>query len=170
MKIKNKIKKRGYTLVELIIAVGLFAIVMMLVSGAYIVMINLTNRAQGSATGIYNLSFALETMTRTIRTGSNYSCNNSGDCVNGTTFSITNTDGMNVNYALSDGVITQNSVPLTDPSISVSSLNFNVSGTASSDNEQPHVNIKVLGTVLSERGKTESFTVETGATMRTPDL
>jgi len=164
-------KFRGYTLVELIVAVGLFALVMTLVSGAYIVMIGLTERAQGTATGIDNLSFALETMTRTIRTGTNYSCNYGGDCSGDTTFSVKNTVGTTMSYSLSNGVIKQNNVPLTDPSVVVSSLKFFVSGTTSGDNYQPYVTIAVSGTVSSgSGGKTESFTVETGATMRTPDL
>ena len=45
-------KSRGYTLIELIVAVGLFAVIMTLVSGAYIVMISVTERAQGMASGI----------------------------------------------------------------------------------------------------------------------
>lgn len=156
-------KMRGYTLVELIVAVGLFAIVMTLVSGAYIVMINLTQRTQGSATGIYNLSFALETMTRTIRTGTNYFGSES-------TFSVTNSNWEPMVYSLSSGAIAQNGVALTDPSVNVTSLNFNVSGATAGDNLQPYVTIIVSGTVSSERGSSESFTVETGATMRTPDI
>jgi len=165
-------KRRGYTLIELIIAIGLFALVMTLVSGAYIVMIGLTERAQGSATGINNLSFALETMTRNIRTGTNYNCGGSGDCQNGLdSFFFVNSKGIGMNYSLSNGVIMQDSVPLTDPSVTISSLKFFVSGTTAGDNYQPHITIVVSGTVSSGGGgKTESFTVETGATMRTPDL
>jgi len=167
-------KSRGYTLIELIIAIGLFAFVMTLVSGAYIVMIGLTERAQGTATGIDNLSFALETMTRTIRTGTNYYCSGAGDCSSGQNFSFTDAKGNPMSYSLSNGVIMQNNtVPLTDPSVVISSLLFSVSGTnpASADEyTQPHVTMYISGTVSAERGKTESFTVETGATMRTPDL
>jgi len=161
---------RGYTLVELVVAVGLFALVMTLVSGAYIVMIGLTERAQGMATGIDNLSFALETMTRTIRTGTDYSCNYGNDCSPGAIFSVKNARGTTMSYSLSSGVIKQNNIPLTDPSVNVSSLAFYVSGTTPGDANQPHVTILISGTVSSGSGKTESFAVETGATMRTPDL
>ena len=61
---------RGYTLIELIVAVGLFALVMTLVSGAYLVMISVTQAGSRYGDWSDNLSFALETMTRTIRTGS----------------------------------------------------------------------------------------------------
>ncbi len=169
---------RGYTLIELIVAVGLFALIMTLVSGAYIVMIGLSERAQGTATGIDNLSFALETMTRNIRTGTNYSCNGGHDCSSGTTFSITSANGPTISYALgnngTNGFITQNGVTLTDPmSVNVTSLLFYVSGTepvSSGDYYQPHVTIIVSGTVSVGSGKKESFTVETAATMRITDL
>lgn len=155
------------------VAVGLFALVMMLASGAYLVMIGINRQVQGIATGIDNLSFALETMTRTIRTGTNYSCNNSGDCASGgANFSVTNSSGVTTNYALSGGIITQNGAALTDPSVTVSSLMFYASGTGKppADYTQPRVTIIVSGTVSSGPGKTEPFTVETGAAMRGSDI
>lgn len=167
-------KNRGYTLVELIVAVGLFAVVMLLASGAYLVMIGLNRQVQGIATGIDNLSFALETMTRTIRTGTLYGCPSVGiDCPNGgSSFSVTDENGNVVNYArdVENGVITQNGVALTDPSVHVSSLTFYAFGTTAGDAYQPHVTIVVSGTVSYGAGKSEPFTVETGATMRGPDL
>lgn len=170
----NKKMSRGYTLVELIVAVGLFALIMTLVSGAYLTMIGVTRQAQGLATGVDNLSFALETMTRTVRTGTNYSCNGSGDCLTGgTSFSVVNTSGKTMSYALSNGVITQNGVSLTDPSVKVTALVFYASGTkpaSAGDYAQPHVTIIVSGTVSSGPGKTEPFSIETGATMRGTNL
>lgn len=173
---KNKLARRphgGYTLIELVIAVGLFALIMMLASGAYLVMIGISRQTQGIATGINNLSFALETMTRSIRTGTNYSCNGAGDCsTGGTSFSVRNSAGVATDYTLSEGVITQNGVALTDPSVTVSSLKFYASGTPKPpvDYAQPRVTIIVSGTVSPAAGKTEAFTIETGATMRGSDL
>lgn len=159
---------RGYTLIELVIAVGLFALIMTLASGAYLVMIGVNQQSQNIALGINNLSFALETMTRTIRTGTNYSCNGVGDCSAGTSFSVMNAAGATVTYALSGGVITQNGAALTDSSVQVSSLSFYASGTARSDAQEPRVTIVVSGTVP---GKTpQNFSIETGATMRGTDI
>jgi prepilin-type N-terminal cleavage/methylation domain-containing protein len=171
---KYKARNNGYTLIELIVAVGLFALVMTLASGAYIMMIGLTERAQGTATGIDNLSFALETMTRTIRTGTNYSCNDGKDCSGGTRFSVVNMSGITISYSLLNGVILQNNVSLTDPSVTVSSLLFSVSGTAplsAGDYTQPHVTMIISGTVSAGSGKPpQSFSIRTGATMRGSDL
>ncbi|MGD0328481.1 MAG: glycine-rich domain-containing protein [Minisyncoccia bacterium] len=166
------LKIRGYTLVELIVAVGLFALIMTLTAGAYIIVIGLTARAQGTASSIDNLSFALETMTRNIRTGTGYNCGGLGDCSSGSSnFSFRNAQGTATSYSLSNGVImTQNTIPLTDPSVKVTSLMFYASGTKTSDNYQPNVTIVVSGTVSSGRGTTQSFSVETGATMRGSDI
>lgn len=175
---------RGYTLIELIVAIGLFAVVTTLVSGAYIMMIGLTQQAQGMATGINNLSFALETMTRTIRTGVDYSCvvdtTSGADCTaGGTSFFVTNAGGIRVGYALSDGAIVQTkngtTAALTDPSVTVTSLVFYTGGTASefegdSQHLQPYVTMVVSGTVSYGEGRTQPFTVETGAAMRGTDL
>jgi len=170
---------KGYTLIELIVAVGLFAIVMLLASSAYITLIGINNQVQGLASGIDNLSFALETMARGIRTGTQYSClGGSSDCViNGGTFSFVNEKGKTVLYSLA-GTTIQKTVdgtisPLTDSSVDISSLVFYVHGanpTSSGDYQQSRVTIVVSGTVDYGKGKTESFTVETGATMRVLDI
>jgi len=165
---------KGFTLIELIVSVGLFSLIMLLSSSAYLLMIGINRQVQAMATGINNLSFALETMTRTIRTGTNYSCNGVGDCTGGdTSFSVKNTNGNTVQYTLSGSAITQNGVALTDPAVSVSSLKFYTFGTPTarqSDYQQPRVTIIVSGTVSSGPGKTESFIIQTGATMRGSDL
>lgn len=180
---------RGYTLIELIVAVGLFALVMVLASGAYLIMIGVNRQAQALSTGINNISFALESMTRDIRTGTHYNCAGSGDCSGGTSFSIVDATGQNVTYSRSgssavcggatSGCITKtvNGVtsPLTDPSIDVSSVVFYAFGTApysvGQDINQPRVTIIVTGTAAVGPGKTpQAFTVETGATMRGTDL
>ncbi|MDO8566865.1 MAG: type II secretion system protein [bacterium] len=167
--------KQGYTLVELIVAVGLFALIMMLASGAYLVMIDVNRRAQSITTGINNLSFALETMTRTIRTGTDYSCDGDGDCQNGEdNFSVTNSSGVTISYALSNGIITQRGdngvAALTDPSVTISSLTFYAFGTVRGDDFQPRVTIVISGSVPSGPNSSEAFTVETGATMRGTDI
>lgn len=169
---------RGYSLLELIVAVGLFALIMTLASGAYLLMIGINRQAQSIATGINSLSFALETMTRSIRTGTKYSCGGIGDCPNGSSrFSFVNNNGTSVTYDLSAGAIqrTIGSVNsnLTGASVTVSSLKFYVFGTQTArqgNYQQPRVTIIVTGTVSSGPGKTEAFTIQTGATMRGTDL
>ena len=170
-------KTRGYSLVELVVSVGLFSIIMMLASGAYFMMTSFSRDAQGSAIGVNNLAFALEKMTRAIRTGGTYDCAGLGDCPSGAgTFSFIDVEGAEVTYSLSSGAIQEtvdgDTSPLTDSSIEVTALTFYVTGTGSppGDYAQPHVTISVSGTVSTGPEKTKTFTVETGATMRGTDL
>lgn len=183
-------KNKGFTLIELIVATGLFALVMMLSSGAYLLMIGLSRQAQGIATGIDNLSFAVEAMARDIRTGTAYNCGGIGDCPppsGAGSFSFTNADGATVSYSCSGSLgncsedtpgalqetLGSTQSTLTDPLVSVSSLTFYAVGTgkpSEGDYQQPHVTIIVSGTVTYAAGKSEPFTIETGATMRGSDL
>ncbi|MFA6408062.1 MAG: prepilin-type N-terminal cleavage/methylation domain-containing protein [Candidatus Paceibacterota bacterium] len=169
----------GYTLVELMVAVGLFAIVMLLASGAYLVMIGLNRQAQGIATGINNLSFALETMTRSIRTGSGYTCPGGSDSCSTDTFSFTNSGGTVIKYSLSGSSVLETSGgsvqnTLTDSSVKITSLMFYVVGAnpASAGNlQQARVTMIVSGEVSSSANKApQTFVVQTGATMRLPDI
>ncbi|MHB1163406.1 MAG: prepilin-type N-terminal cleavage/methylation domain-containing protein [Minisyncoccota bacterium] len=173
---------RGYTLIELIVAVGLFALVMLLASGAYLVVIGVSRQAQGISTGIDNLSFALESMTRDIRTGSQY-CN-SGCALN--SFSFNNDGGVGTTYSrgmqlgpggamVGDIIKTVAGIPviLTDPSVDVTSLVFYWVGVSAApgDYEQARVSIVASGQVSVGPGKPpQTFVVETSATMRGSDI
>jgi prepilin-type N-terminal cleavage/methylation domain-containing protein len=172
---------RGFTLIELIVSIGLFAVVMTLAAGAYITVISINDQTEGITTNIDNAASALDLMTRTIRTGTQYGCPHAGtDCADGgSTFSVTDSSGDQVSYTETNGVIYQTTnggspVPLTDPSITITSLVFYAVGTApysaDGDTQQSRVTIVISGTVPSAPGKQVSFTVETGATMRGPDL
>jgi prepilin-type N-terminal cleavage/methylation domain-containing protein len=180
-------RTQGYTLIELIIAVGLFALVMTLAAGAYLMMISISRQTQGITSGIDNVSFAIEMMTRTIRTSTNYGCpvpaaNGGNDCTGGYTFSVKNPAGDTITYSVTivgnNGEITQSTnngtpVPLTDASVNVQSLLFYTTGIkplSAGDSKQSRVTIWISGNVVSGPGKTVPFTVETGATMRGTDL
>ena len=175
--------KRGYTLVELIVAVGLFAVVMTLATGAYLVMIGAQRQTQGLATGIDNLSFVFESMTTAMRTGTAY-CSNSdcSDNTNSSTFSYRDSQGRYVTYGLVSGAIDTcvsttafcaPNVSITAPQVTVTGLTFNPTGTAgyaTGDNVQPYVRIVITGTVSVAPGKTRTFAVETSAIMRGADI
>jgi prepilin-type N-terminal cleavage/methylation domain-containing protein len=169
---------RAFTLIELMVSMALFAVVMTIAAGAYLVVIGADRDAQAVTKGINNLSFALEVMTRSMRTGTLYDCGaGAGDCSGGEpSFSFTDSDGNLVEYLLSSSSIEELDasvgVPeaLTDSSVTITSLTFYVSGALSSDTTQPYVTILVSGTVSSGPGKAVPFHVETSAAMRGPNL
>lgn len=65
---------RGFTLVEMIVSLALFSIVITISVGALLVLIGTNEQLQGEQTVMTNLSFALDSMTREIRTGTEYFC------------------------------------------------------------------------------------------------
>ena len=184
---------RGFTLIELIVSVGLFSIVMMLVGGAYLVMIGSTRQAQAISSGMDNLSFALETMTRAMRTGGGYVCGGSGtSCVLQTSFQFVNTVGHTITYQRAtgtscgtsngyngclqqtDGTTGVTSV-LTDPSVNITSLKFSATGMHTyrngQDVDQPYVTVIVQGNISQgPTAKAKFFTIESNAVMRGADL
>jgi prepilin-type N-terminal cleavage/methylation domain-containing protein len=171
----NYTHARGYSLVELMVAVSLFAIIMMLSAGSYLVMINVSRQAQGLIVGMNNLSFALDTMSRTIRTGSNY-CGGTV-CASADNFTFTDKDGRSITYRLTGTKIQEtkngNTFDLTDASTNITSLMFYPDGTepGTTDGRQARVSIVISGSVTYSSNKPpQAFVVETSATMRGTDL
>lgn len=185
----KKIPSSGFTLVELMVSIGLFAIVMMLCAGAYFTIINLSRQAQGVSTAVDSVSSALEDMTRSMRTGTGYNCNSvaGGNCAGGgTSIFFTDQQAIATSYSRGTGVtcgtggtgcllkttgtgVGAVTSVLTDPSINITSLTFYATGVATGDGLQPYVTMMVSGSILA--GKTTyPFTIESSAVMRNTDL
>jgi prepilin-type N-terminal cleavage/methylation domain-containing protein len=66
--------KSGFTLIEVIVSLALFSVVITIAVGALLILISSNRQLQNEQSVLSNLSFALDSMTREIRTGSNYYC------------------------------------------------------------------------------------------------
>lgn len=64
----------GFTIIEMIVSLALFSVVVTISVGALLVLIASNQRFQNEQSVMTNLSFALDSMTREIRTGTNYYC------------------------------------------------------------------------------------------------
>lgn len=64
---------KGFTLVEMLVAVATFMIVMLIATGSLASIIDGNNKAQSLKSAINNLNFALESMGKNIRVGTVYS-------------------------------------------------------------------------------------------------
>lgn len=172
---------RGYSLAELIVSVGIFSMVMLIVSSVYLALISYDRQARATNELASNLSFSLESMVRNIRTGTSYTC--SGNPCTSLTF--TNSDGIAVHYRRnSNGTIGQctgsaanscsdsTSIPLTDARINVDVLSFYVSGVPGHPDTsyQPQVTVVTRGTMATDSGKSLSFNVQMTATQRLLDI
>lgn len=66
--------RRGFTLIEMLVAVALFAVVMLVSTAVIFSIIGGNKKAQGINAVSNNLNFAVESMVRDIKTGYGYSC------------------------------------------------------------------------------------------------
>ncbi len=171
-------QKRGFTLVEMIVAVFIFSIVMLIAVGALVSIIEANRKAQGVKSVMNNLNFSLDSMTRAIRVGGTYDCGVGSCAADGTSeFTFISTDGEEIRYrhnttnksierSIDGGLSYQE---LTAPEVTVEFLKFYVAGESVSDNEQPRVLIVVKG-IAGPDGRTQTeFSLETLVTQRLLD-
>ncbi len=69
-----KTRTKGFTLVELIVALGLFSVVSTIAIGSLLALIDNNRQLRGDQALITNVGFVLDMMSRDIRTGINYYC------------------------------------------------------------------------------------------------
>ena len=67
--------RRGFTLIEMMVALALFTVVITIAVGAFLSLIGQSSQLQGEQKVMTSLNFAMDSMTREIRTGVNYYCN-----------------------------------------------------------------------------------------------
>ena len=77
---------RGFTLVELIVALGLFAVVSTISIGSLITLMDNNRQLRDDQAVITNVGFAFDMMTRDIRQGVDYYCGTFIDAADATTF------------------------------------------------------------------------------------
>ncbi len=66
--------QKGFTLIELMVSLTVFAIVMLISTSTLLNMIDMNAKAQALYSATTNLSFALDSITREIRMGYHYYC------------------------------------------------------------------------------------------------
>lgn len=113
LKIKTTLQKarsvRGFTLVEMMVSVAIFAVVMTISLGALLAMSESDRKAQTLKSVINNLNFSLDSMSRAIRTGTSYHCDVSAPTVNSLTVTVRDCAGAPGNsfaFRASGGTIT----------------------------------------------------------------
>ncbi len=74
--------KKGFTLVEVLVSLSIFTMVVVTAVSVLLTMVSASAKARDIQSIMTNLSFALDSMTREIRTGSGYYCQSGGSSNN----------------------------------------------------------------------------------------
>lgn len=183
-KAAHKKDGRGFTLVEVLVSVGIFSVVMLIATGSVFTIVSANKKTHTLKSVMTNLNFALEDMAREMRVGSGYQCGVSGgDCQLGDTiFRFTSNrdlDGVGGNdtmeYSFSGGRLYQrrfgtdpSPVAITAAEISITSMKFYVIGSGSSDGKQPRVLITIVGSVGVGQSRS-TFKIQTTVSQRSID-
>jgi len=181
-----------------LVSMSIFTMVSTAAVGVLLVMIDSNRKSQNIQSAMNNLSFALDSMTRDIRTGSNYFCGtgswsnsaNTQDCSTGDYRFAFNEGGGSISsvcspanprirfYLGGDGRIYRDicgadapaAAPITSEEVDISELDFVVTGTSRSDHSAPLVSIYIEGTVNGVRGTGADFNLQTTVTQQLLDI
>jgi prepilin-type N-terminal cleavage/methylation domain-containing protein len=99
-------RQQGFTLIEMIVSLGVFSVVITISVGALLMLVATNKQLQGEQSVMTNLSFALDSMTREIRTGTHYYCDTAPNTSAGGSSNIFN-DSHDVDSILYDSVTGQ---------------------------------------------------------------
>ncbi len=168
--------RAGFTLLEMIVSVGLFAVVATIALGALLVSTTANRKSKTERVALDSLGFVLDDITQNVRFGSNYNCNSTGTPVlvecTGSILSLTDANGATVRYRrnTTTGAIERDTgagwIRVSDPSVNVAALSFTVRGNTPLF-RYPRVSVRMRGTARNLDTKTESsFALQTTITKR----
>lgn len=184
MSIKNKLNF-GFTLIEIIVSLGLFMIVVTISLGAVLGIFDANTRSQSMSSVMNNLSYSLDAMVRTIRFSTVYHCGNSGsfgtpqtcpDNANGDNFFAMTFNGQIYIYRFNNNTIEKSEdggltyTPAIGSDVTVQSAKFRVFNTIVGDNKQPYAIITIKGFAGKKPSTQSSFDIETFVSQRQLDI
>lgn len=157
--VKNK--NGGFTLIEMLVSIAIFTVIIVLGMTATLSMINANRKSQSSTLILSNLSLAIESMTKNIRVGTEYSV----DTPTAIRFTPSSGEGW-IEYRLDDinddgkneivrQTNTEDVSAVTAPEVDINQVKFVLRNTA--DNEQPQVLMLVEGKAGGKEGTQSQF-------------
>ncbi|MDD5318960.1 MAG: type II secretion system protein [Candidatus Pacebacteria bacterium] len=192
--IKNSVdpKSAGFTLIEMIVSVGLFAIVMTIAIGVIVSLLDGNRKAQAISSVVDNLNFAIESMTRDIKTGVHYYCGSADQALNPQTYNPLNSNcnpsvpttvisfisasGQGITYSYdsvngrADKTVYDSlgggvAYPLTGTDVTINKLNFYVY-TPAKGAGQPGALMILTGTASTTKTSVSNFSIQTTISQR----
>lgn len=175
---KSVVKKnKGFTLIEMLVAVAIFSIVLVISMGAILTIIDANRKAQTLSSVMNNLNFALESMTRTIKTGVDPSLSGGVLTVDAIDLTSGNFSRREVSFRLdeTDGqgqIVRQvgsgSWIPITSDEVDIDQLSFSQFGDG--DFNQPKTVIFIEGTVSIASNIQSVFKIQTSISQRRLDI
>ncbi len=190
-------RQRGFTLVEMIVAVALFSIVMLVSVSALLALVNANRKARALESVMNNLNIALDGMVRAMRMGSQYHCGagsitQTADCAGGGTQVAFEAFGGDYGDESDQWVYTYDPqtkrlyrstegglapLPITSPEITIDDMKFYVVGSTRGtdadppDTVQPKIVVTIKGTAGADKVNTRTtFSIQATAVQRILDL
>ena len=143
--------RRGFTLIELVVAIGLFSVIVAIAIGGFVGALRTERQVTGLLAANSNVSLAIEQMAREIRTGYDLCVN--GNFCDSSNLSFRNARGESVTYCLQDqslfrgmgggGCAGSGGSAITAANVAVTYLNFSVSGNENNDGYPPLVTVAI---------------------------
>ena len=172
--------KKGFTLIELMVAISIFIVVMTISMGSILNVFDANRKSRSLKTVLNNLNLAVESMSKEMRFGKNYHCGSgtvtipqnypSGD----TLMSFLSSSGAQITYRLNSQTIEKQVsggayIAVTAPEIIIDNLVFYTIGAGASDSFQPKVLIKIKSHTGTGRSQSD-FTLQTLVSQRVLDI
>lgn len=164
-------RQQGFTLIEIIVAIGIFTAVITMALATFLNISNI-QRKTGALRAINdNLNFALEVMSREIRSGKGY-CDS--PCIPSSSFNFTNSQDETIvyklnNFSIERSVNSETSLRLTSPEIKIDNLTFIVMGESAGDKKQPRVTIILNGSSVDPKIGELKLNIQTTVSQRRLD-
>ncbi len=187
-KIQNLLKyNKGFSLIEILVAVSIFTVAATISIGALMSITDAQQKILALRIVQDNLSYALDTMGKEIRTVSSYHCGadiddflaTPRDCSTfpgGPSFTFINNVGDKITYRLNNNRIervvngdTAAALIMTSPDAVVTLLSFYVVGSTAGDQTQPRVTIILKGTAGIKEKIKSHINIQTTVSQRPID-
>ncbi|RJQ28886.1 prepilin-type N-terminal cleavage/methylation domain-containing protein [Candidatus Parcubacteria bacterium] len=146
---RSRVSTSGFSLVELLVSMGLFSVVVSVAVGGFIGALRSQRQAAALVAAESNVSFAIEQIAREIRTGHYFCDGTNTTCASPSELAFVDGNGATVFYRLNNESIEQsvggnaNFQKITGDNVSVRYLVFRLQGNLRNDNFPPRVTISV---------------------------
>ena len=172
--------RKGFTLIELMVAISIFIVVMTISMGSILGIFDANRKSRSLKTVLNNLNLSIESMSKEMRFGTNYHCGSGNvevpqNCPSGETLiSFLSSDNVQITYRLNNQVIEKKTgndpyIAITAPEIVIDDLVFYALGAGTGDTLQPKVLIKIQSHSGTDKSRS-NFTLETLVSQRAFDI